>query len=58
MLLWHGGRNVHVPIRIGRAVAAAIPHCEAQFISEEGHISVALRRLPEILRALVSGWHP
>ena len=53
VLLWHGGRDVHVPIRIGRAVATAIPRCDAHFLPEEGHISVALRRLPEILRALV-----
>ena len=58
VLLWHGGRDVHVPIRIGRAVAAALPRCEAHFLPDEGHISVALRRLPEILRALVSGSNP
>ncbi len=58
VLLWHGGRDVHVPIRIGRAVATAIPGCEAHIFPEEGHISVALRRLPEILRALVSDSNP
>ncbi len=58
VLLWHGSREVHVPIRIGRAVAAALPHCEAHFLPEEGHNSIALRRLPEILRALVSGSNP
>lgn len=52
--LWHGERDRTVPVAMGHRLASLIPHCEARFLSEEGHFSLPFRRAEEILAALVS----
>ena len=53
--LWHGHLDVNVPIRMGRAVAEAIPGCRARFYPEEAHLSLAIRRLDEVFGTLTAG---
>ncbi len=50
--LWHGERDATVPVRIGRALAAALPRCQARFVADAGHFLV-MDRWQQILTDLV-----
>jgi pimeloyl-ACP methyl ester carboxylesterase len=50
--LWHGEADVNAPVSMGRAIARAIPHCQATFVPGEGHLSLASKHMDEILRSL------
>jgi pimeloyl-ACP methyl ester carboxylesterase len=52
--LWHGERDVTVPAAMGRRLAAALPRCRAVFLPGEGHFSLPLDHMEEILRALAA----
>lgn len=52
--LWHGERDVNVPVSMGRAMAKAIPHCQARFYPGETHLLVAYNHLEEIMEAMIS----
>jgi pimeloyl-ACP methyl ester carboxylesterase len=47
--LWHGEADHEVLPRTGRALAQALPDCQAYFIPEEGHISLAYNYMDKIL---------
>lgn len=49
--IWHGADDRNVPVAFGRGLASAIPHCQARFYPNEGHL-MAITRMPEILEAL------
>ena len=55
VFLWHGGRDVTVPHSVGARLAAEIPHCHAFFPPEEGHFSLAVGLMEEILATLIDG---
>jgi len=38
--LWHGEQDATVPVQIGRAIATALPHCQARFVPDAGHLLV------------------
>jgi pimeloyl-ACP methyl ester carboxylesterase len=42
ILLWQGEDDRNVPLAMGHALAAMLPHCRATFFPEEGHISLFL----------------
>jgi pimeloyl-ACP methyl ester carboxylesterase len=50
--LWHGTADATVPPSHGRYLAAALPHCRASFVAGEGHFSLPLGHVEEILRTL------
>jgi len=50
--LWQGEEDRNVSPACGRYLAAQIPHCRAVFLPGEGHISLAINHLEDILRAL------
>jgi pimeloyl-ACP methyl ester carboxylesterase len=50
--LWHGELDVNATVSRARAMAQAIPNCEASFYPQEGHYSTALNHFEEIMRAL------
>jgi pimeloyl-ACP methyl ester carboxylesterase len=52
--LWHGERDRTVPVVMGRHLAAAIPHCQARFYRDEGHFSLPVKHMEEILQALLT----
>jgi pimeloyl-ACP methyl ester carboxylesterase len=52
VLLWHGELDTTVPPAMGRHVAARIPGCQARFLPGEGHFSLPIEHMDEILRAL------
>jgi pimeloyl-ACP methyl ester carboxylesterase len=46
--LWHGELDSNVPVAMGRAMAEAIPDCEAAILPNEGHASLLFNRAGEI----------
>lgn len=49
--LWHGLEDGTVPPAVGRALAAALPRCQARFVAGAGHLLV-IERWREILADL------
>jgi pimeloyl-ACP methyl ester carboxylesterase len=52
--LWHGEQDTTVPVAMGKRLAAALPGCRARFYPDEGHFSLPVRRMEEILGALAA----
>jgi pimeloyl-ACP methyl ester carboxylesterase len=50
--LWHGKRDHIIPITMTRYVAGTIPNCRATFYQKEGHFSLAINHMEEILHQL------
>jgi pimeloyl-ACP methyl ester carboxylesterase len=51
--LWQGELDRNVSPEMGRYQAQAIPDCKATFYDDEGHMSLGVNRVGEILAALV-----
>lgn len=49
--LWHGELDANAPVALARAMARAIPNCQATFVPGEGHLSLILKQLAEIIRS-------
>jgi len=52
--LWQGELDKNVPPSMGRYQAGALPRCHATFYPDEGHISLAVNHMEEILTVLVN----
>jgi pimeloyl-ACP methyl ester carboxylesterase len=52
--LWHGEQDKTVPVVMARHLAAAIPGCQTHFFPEEGHFSLPVNHMEEILGTLVA----
>ena len=52
--LWQGEDDRNVSSAAGRYFAQAIPQCHATFLPGEGHISLVVNYLEEILSVLIS----
>ena len=53
VLLWHGEHDQFVPIAHGRWLAARIPNVDARLSPDDGHLTLATRRMPEVHAWLV-----
>jgi len=51
--VWHAEPDTTVPVATGKRLAAAIPGCRARYYADEGHFSLPVRRMDEILADLV-----
>ncbi len=51
--LYQGELDVNVPPSMGRYQASALPNCRAHFYADEGHLSLVLNHLEEILSAVL-----
>lgn len=51
-LLWHGEADATVPVEHGRLYADWLPDCRARFLPGEGHFSLPVHCMPEVLAAL------
>jgi pimeloyl-ACP methyl ester carboxylesterase len=49
--IWYGGKDRTVPPSLGAAQAAAIPRRQVHFFEEEGHFSLPVRHMDEIMAA-------
>lgn len=52
--LWHGALDRNVPIETARHVAEKVPGCQAEFYEEDGHYSLPLNRLDDIIQLMAS----
>lgn len=52
--LWHGELDSTVPVTMANRLAAALPVCRARIYPEEGHFSLPVRRMEEVLAALIA----
>jgi pimeloyl-ACP methyl ester carboxylesterase len=52
--LWHGDQDRSVPVSMGRAMARRIPNVRAIFYRNDGHLSIALNHMDEILETMIS----
>ena len=48
VLLVHGEQDQFVPVSHSRWLAAKIPSAETRFLAEDGHLTLSLRRIPEV----------
>jgi pimeloyl-ACP methyl ester carboxylesterase len=51
--LWHGEADRTVPVAMGRRYATLLPDVDARFIPGEGHFSLVVRYMGQILEELV-----
>jgi pimeloyl-ACP methyl ester carboxylesterase len=52
--LWHGIEDRAFAVRLAEEIANRFPNCNARFIQNEGHYSLPIRHMPEILQDLIS----
>jgi pimeloyl-ACP methyl ester carboxylesterase len=48
VLLMHGEQDRFVPVSHSRWLASKIPNVEARLLPDDGHLTVSLRRIPEV----------
>jgi pimeloyl-ACP methyl ester carboxylesterase len=48
LLLMHGEHDQMVPVSHGKWLAGKIPNVDARFLPDDGHLTVSLRRIPEV----------
>jgi pimeloyl-ACP methyl ester carboxylesterase len=54
MRLWHGKEDRAFAVRLAEEIAKRFPNCKARFIENEGHYSLPIRHMREILQDLIS----
>jgi pimeloyl-ACP methyl ester carboxylesterase len=52
--LWHGIEDRAFAVRLAEEIANRFPNCNPRFIQNEGHYSLPIRHMPEILEDLIS----
>jgi pimeloyl-ACP methyl ester carboxylesterase len=52
--LWHGIEDRAFAVRLAEEIANRFPNCKARFIQNEGHYSLPIRYVREILQDLIS----
>lgn len=52
--LWHGTADKNVHLRSVQQLINKLPHCSAHIISGEGHFSVVVNYLPEIIKSIIT----
>ena len=52
IFLWHGEQDRIMPVAPARELAQALPHCQATFYPDTGHLSTVVAHADEIMRAL------
>ena len=50
--LWHGERDVHVPVEMARALATKLPQCRARYFADEDHLAVVFNHLEEVMKTM------
>jgi pimeloyl-ACP methyl ester carboxylesterase len=51
--LWHGKRDRAFSVELAEQVASRLPKCKARYIDTEGHYSLPIRHVREILADLI-----
>jgi pimeloyl-ACP methyl ester carboxylesterase len=56
--LWHGREDRAFSIRLAEVVAKRLPNCKARYVENEGHYSLPIRHVREILADLIAVGDP
>ena len=48
--IWHGKEDLNLPPKIGEAMAGLLPQSKLHMIEGEGHYSLIIRRIADILQ--------
>jgi len=51
--LWYGELDENVPLAVGQNMAGSIPNSQEYFFEKEGHLSIAVNHIEEILKSLL-----
>ena len=54
MRLWHGKQDRAFSVAVAEEVAQRLPNCQVRFIDNEGHYSLPIRHVREILGDLLN----
>lgn len=54
LTMWHGGVDKNSPVRMASEAAKQIGGAELKFMEEDGHISLIVKHMSEILESLVA----
>lgn len=54
VMIMHGGQDRFVPFSHGTWLATSIGHADARLLTDEGHLSLAVNRIPEVHAWLLS----
>jgi pimeloyl-ACP methyl ester carboxylesterase len=52
--LWHGGQDRAFSWRVAEETANRLPNCVARYVDHEGHFSLPIRHMREILTDLIA----
>jgi pimeloyl-ACP methyl ester carboxylesterase len=52
--IWHGRQDKFVPFSHGEWLASRVPHAEAHLENDEGHLSLFVRKIPDVHRWLAA----
>jgi pimeloyl-ACP methyl ester carboxylesterase len=52
--LWHGTKDRAFSIEIAKELAQRLPNCQMRFVEDEGHYSLPIRHMREILADLIA----
>lgn len=52
--VWHGDADRNAPVMMGHQTAAVIPGCKTHFVHGEGHFSLAVHHMAEILQEIAA----
>jgi pimeloyl-ACP methyl ester carboxylesterase len=50
--LWHGEKDINVPVHQAQYIASVLPNCQAVFYAEDDHLSTGFSHVDEILHTL------
>ena len=56
VLLMHGEQDRFVPVSHSKWLAKKIPNVETRFLAGDGHLTLSLRRIPEVHTWLLNKW--
>lgn len=54
LFIWHGEADLLMPVATVRLLASSLPHCHTTFYPGDGHFSIPMRHMDEILATLTA----
>ncbi|KAI0178669.1 Alpha/Beta hydrolase protein [Hypoxylon sp. FL1284] len=53
LVMWHGGKDVNVPVRMAERAAEMIPNAELRVDKDEAHLSLLVEKMDEVIDTLL-----